>query len=195
MFNCCSFDPRRHSQFPYYHLTDKLNLTQKRNVAGGCYELWQVHKKFSLEEFQKMVAQLPGPKTTPEKKPIVRIVCMFSGRCTVNVYDSQQQTYCSFQLFCCRCRCLCPKTDHKAVVAYSTTTHFVPFKTRSKKTFRRRSPAQNASFLHHMANPNVTDCTQTSRDTHKQFQQFYNNALYVLNYFILLWAACSGPMI
>jgi len=75
------------------------------------------------------------------------------------------------------------KTDHKAVVAYSTTTHFVPFKTRTKKTFRRRSPAQNASFLHHMANPNVTDSTQTSRDTHEQFQQFYYNALYLLNYF------------
>jgi len=90
MFNCCFFDPRRHSQFPYYHLTDKLNLTQKKKLAGDHYELWQVHKKFSLEEFQKMVAQLPGLKATPEKKPIVRIVCMFSGRCTVNVYDSQQ---------------------------------------------------------------------------------------------------------
>jgi len=90
MFKCCSFDPRRHSQFPYYHLTDKLNLKQKSQLAGGTYELWQVHKNFSLEEFQKMVAQLPGPETTPEKKPIVRIVCMFSGRCTVNEYDSQQ---------------------------------------------------------------------------------------------------------
>ena len=75
------------------------------------------------------------------------------------------------------------KTDHKAVVAYSTTTQFVPFKTKTKKTFRRRSPAQNASFLHYMANPNVTDSTQTSWDTHEQFQQFYNNALYLLNYF------------
>ena len=94
MTNRCYFDPRRRLQFPYYHLRDQLNLTQKRKLAGGFsakyYELWQVHKNFSLEEFQKMVAQLPGPETTPEKKPIVRIVCMFSGRCTVNVYDSQQ---------------------------------------------------------------------------------------------------------
>jgi len=34
-----------------------------------------------------------------------------------------------------------------------------------------------------MANPNVTDCTQTSWDTQEQFQQFNNNALCLLNYF------------
>jgi len=34
-----------------------------------------------------------------------------------------------------------------------------------------------------MANPNVTDCTQTSWDTLEQFQQFYNYAPYLLNYF------------
>jgi len=34
-----------------------------------------------------------------------------------------------------------------------------------------------------MANPIVTDCTQTSWDTHEQFQQFYNNGLYLVNYF------------
>jgi len=75
------------------------------------------------------------------------------------------------------------KSDHKAVVAYSSSTQCVPFKTRTKRTFRKRSPAQHASFLHYMSNLNVNDDTQTFGDTREQFDQFYNNALHLLNYF------------
>jgi len=97
MIECCSFDPRRCLQFPY-HLKDQLSAKQKMKLAGGLsdnyYELWQVHKNyFKLEDFQKMVAELPRPKTTTKKQQfttIVRISFSVNGICTVNVYESQQ---------------------------------------------------------------------------------------------------------
>jgi len=84
-----------------------------RALAGDLsdcyYELWKVHKNFSLREFERMVAGLPKlpPTTTPKKQPStpdspkkqepparprVRIVCMFNGNHTVNVYESLQFT-------------------------------------------------------------------------------------------------------
>ena len=39
------------------------------------------------------------------------------------------------------------RSDHKAVVAYSSPKQCVPFKTTTVRTFRKKSPAQNASFM------------------------------------------------
>lgn len=108
MIRCGSFDPRRHHDLPYT-LTDARVQTLKdlRALAGHCHELWKVHKNFSLREFERMVAGLPKQPPTPEKQPStpdspkeqkpparprVRIVCIFNGNHTVNVYESLQFT-------------------------------------------------------------------------------------------------------
>jgi len=109
MIRCGSFDPRRLHDFPYTLAEARVGkLDELRKLAGGmsnhCRELWKVHKNFSLREFKRKVAGLPKPlrTTTPKKQPSttdspnkqepparprVRIVCIFNGNHTVNVYE------------------------------------------------------------------------------------------------------------
>jgi len=114
MIRCGSFDPRRHHDFPYTLAEARVGKLKKlRILAGGmsnhCRELWKVHKNFSLREFERKVAGLPKPPPTttrkkqpstpdspkeqkPPARPRVRIVCIFNGNHTVNVYESLQFT-------------------------------------------------------------------------------------------------------
>jgi len=76
MIRCGSFDPRRLDDFPYTLKDARVrSLEELRKLAGGmsdhCYELWKVHRDFSLPKFELMVAGLPKPlrKTTPKKQP------------------------------------------------------------------------------------------------------------------------------
>jgi len=76
------------------------------------------------------------------------------------------------------------KSDHKAVVAYSFPNQCVPTKTTTVRTFRKYSPAQNASFLQYISSLDVeSDEIQAPKDTQKEFDEFYSRALFMLNQF------------
>lgn len=73
------------------------------------------------------------------------------------------------------------KSDHKAVVVYADPTQCRPVaKTRTKRSYRRRTPAQNAIFLQQAAALDfdfVTDFT----DVQSQFDAFYTAACDLLD--------------
>ena len=61
-------------------------------------------------------------------------------------------------------------SDHKAAVAYRDHVHVQPLnKSRYRRTFRRRTPAQHARFLEHVSTLQIevgdNDDTQTNFDT------------------------------
>ena len=74
------------------------------------------------------------------------------------------------------------KTDHKAVVAYPSQNQCAPLKTTTKRTFRKKSPNQHASFLKFISAVDI-DNNQPSHDTQAEFDHFYNTALLLLNEF------------
>jgi len=78
------------------------------------------------------------------------------------------------------------RSDHKAVVAFSDDGHYVQQKTKIKRTYRRKSPAQHAVFLDCVANmnfnnPNPTASADPSVNTQAEFDYFYKLAIELLN--------------
>jgi len=80
------------------------------------------------------------------------------------------------------------RSDSKAVVAFSDVGHCIQQKTKMKRTYRPKSPAQHASFLDHAANVNFDNpypaaSSDPSVNTQAEFDYFYNLALQLLNQF------------
>lgn len=74
------------------------------------------------------------------------------------------------------------KTDHRAVVAYKDLCSAMSVKVTSKRSYRRRTPTQNALFLQYIASTGI-DNLQPVSDTQQQFDAFYVTALQLLDQF------------
>jgi len=80
------------------------------------------------------------------------------------------------------------KTDHKAVVALPSGATAPNGKTRQRRTFRHRTPSQNAIFLQHLAaidlgtrpEPEELACTA---DPQAFYDSFYSFAVGLLDEF------------
>ena len=76
------------------------------------------------------------------------------------------------------------KSDHKSIVAYTSPNQSASVKVTTQRTFRKKSPTQHASFLKFVSATQI-DNNQPTEDTQGEFDQFYINALYLLNHFYL----------
>ena len=73
------------------------------------------------------------------------------------------------------------RSDHKAVVAMSDGEVKLHCKNRQRRTFRPKTPSQNARFLQHLAETGFT--SHTSTETQAAYDSFYAVALNLLNSF------------
>jgi len=74
------------------------------------------------------------------------------------------------------------KSDHKAVVAYRDRVHVKPLnKSRYRRTFRRRTPAQHARFLEHVSTLQIE--VDDNADTQTNFDTVYSIMLDLLDTF------------
>ena len=92
------------------------------------------------------------------------------------IYVSNPQLYSSVRVLASVVR-----SDHKAVVAFSDVGHCIQQKTKMKRTYRPKSPAQHAAFLDHanvnFDNPHPAASSDPSVNTQAEFDYFYNLAL------------------
>jgi len=81
------------------------------------------------------------------------------------------------------------KTDHKAIVAYSEPTACLQRKETFQRTFRRKSPTVNATFLEYILDmdpnsfPPTSDAILGTDDPQLEYDKFYSVALELLNRF------------
>jgi len=81
------------------------------------------------------------------------------------------------------------KTDHKAIVAYSQPTACLQRKETFQRTFRRKSPTVNATFLEYISDmdpncfPPTSDAMLGTDDPQLEYDKFYSVALELLNRF------------
>lgn len=73
-------------------------------------------------------------------------------------------------------------SDHKAIIAYADPVGNAPAKTTFQRTYRKKTPTQNAVFLSNVTTVDF-DNPDPSHDTQKEFDVFYSKALYLLNYY------------
>jgi len=72
------------------------------------------------------------------------------------------------------------RSDHKAIVAHSKFVRCTTLKTTVQKTFRKKTPSQNALLLQHLATL-APDNPEPTTDCQTEFDQFYATALGLLN--------------
>ena len=72
------------------------------------------------------------------------------------------------------------RSDHKAIVAHPESAPRSAPKIKVRKSFRKRTPAQNALLLQHLATMEV-DITESINDCQSEFDQFYATAHGLLN--------------
>lgn len=80
------------------------------------------------------------------------------------------------------------KSDHKAIVVYSSGVNASINKTRQQRTFRQKTPAQNARFLQHLKTVNLSvrpNAAELERISNPQaaYDSFYTCALNMLDEF------------
>jgi len=77
------------------------------------------------------------------------------------------------------------KTDHKAIVAYCELAVPLQRKETFQYTFRRKSPAINATFLEYISvmDPDTLSPTADTVDPQSEYDKFYSVALELLNRF------------
>lgn len=74
------------------------------------------------------------------------------------------------------------KSDHQAVVAYADVNQCHQVKTTSRRTYRKKTPAQHAQFLQHAAAIDFgSGSHQLSDDVQNQFDSFYDTAMWLLD--------------
>jgi hypothetical protein len=72
------------------------------------------------------------------------------------------------------------RSDHKAVIAYSEQHQDTGIKIHIRRTYRRKSPGQNAVFLQEAASVNF-GCDDPDIDTQTAFNKYYQVAIGLLN--------------
>lgn len=72
------------------------------------------------------------------------------------------------------------KSDHRAIIAYSSISDTTPVKTTVRRQYRRKSPNQHAAFLRNVAKIDFCE-TDLSTDTQAEFDKFYSQAYQLLN--------------